>query len=92
MEEMNVYEEQTTEVTTEPIPAEVEPEEKDGLATLAVVAITSVATAGLIWVGSKLTKLGKKRKAKKAAAELEAEVEEILEEAEEEPATEDAEA
>lgn len=94
LEEMNVYEEQTPEVNNEVIPVEANAEEEAGLGTLAVVAITSAATAGLIWLGNKARKFAKKRKARKAAAELEAEIEEALEEEEipEEAAAEDEEA
>ena len=89
MEEMNVYEEQVNE-TEELVPVEADIEEEAGISTGAVIAITSLATAGAIWLGKKVVKIVKTRRAKKAAEAIEAEIEEVL--AEEEPAPENAEA
>lgn len=93
MEEINVYEEQVNEETevNDLIPVEAEPEEEAGIGTGAVIALSSLATAGLIWLGSKVVKWGKRRKAKKAAEAAEEEYEEIPEEIEEEPVPEEAE-
>lgn len=89
MEEMNVYEEQVNE-TEEMIPVEADAEEEAGMSNGAAFALGSLATAGAIWLGNKLVKFVKGRRAKKAAEAIEAEIEEVL--AEEEPAPENAEA
>ena len=68
-------------------------EEETGLSTGLVVALTSLATAGAIWLGSKVCKFAKGRKAKKASEAAQAQSEpESDSQPESEPASENAEA